>query len=73
MAKFVTYEVWTKARIIEAESMEDAYTKGEPQRRVSLSLCNWHVVPVDSRPTELPQSRPTGGLNYTQGIDDAKS
>jgi hypothetical protein len=43
---YVVYEVWTTARLIEAEDAEDAYNKGEPPKRVGLNLCNWHVVPL---------------------------
>jgi hypothetical protein len=48
MAKFVVYEVWTRARIVEAVNHRDAYKVGEPQPvQGGFNLCNWHVVAVD--------------------------
>lgn len=62
MPKYVVYEVWTRSRVVDADSQSDAYDKSEPPARAGLSLCNWHVV-------ELPVAKPagfTGGLNYRQ-------
>lgn len=58
--KYLVYEVWTKHRIIEADSQEDAYNKGEPfTPDHNMSLCNWHaVLLVDGH--FLPE---TGALN----------
>ena len=48
---YVVYEIWTKARVIEASSYSDAYTKGEPAPRSGefarggLRLSNWHLTP----------------------------
>ena len=67
--RYVVYEVWTKSRIIEAESEQDAYDKAEPEPRTAeageLNLSNWHVVPVD----EPPKPRLVGGLNFRQVED----
>lgn len=62
--KFVVYEVWTRSRIIDADDTHEAYNEGEPVPIDGLSLCNWHVVPVDQYPTEEPPA--IGGLNYRQ-------
>lgn len=62
MPKFVIYEVWTDARVIEADSYEDALIKGEPEAREDLTLSNWHAKAIDG-----PLRRPTKpGLNYRQ-------
>lgn len=51
--KFVMYEVWTVAHVIEAESEEQAYAKYEPlERDEDMSLCNWHAVEVDEDPSD---------------------
>jgi hypothetical protein len=60
--RFVVYEVWTQARVVEAPSLEDAYNSNQPEPREGLSLCNWHAVPLES--AEPPEA--TGGLNYRQ-------
>ncbi len=46
MPKYVVYEVWTKARVIDAKDMNEAYTLGEPIASLDrkLNLSNWHVV-----------------------------
>lgn len=62
MPKYVVYEVWTRSRVIDADSESDAYDKGEPAARAGMNLCNWHVV-------EIPRPQATGftgGLNYRQ-------
>lgn len=49
MNKYVVYEIWTRARIVEAESQDAAYQVGEPAIEGNgMSLCNWHVVPLDT-------------------------
>ena len=64
MPKYVVYEIWTRARVVEAENLSDAYNVGEPTKRgvVGLGLSNWHVVRMADTP-EPPTSR---GLNYRQ-------
>lgn len=63
--KFVVYEVWTRARVIEANDSGEAYVRGEPQSRPDgLNLCNWHVVNVeqaDAPAGEVTEPTPTGG------------
>lgn len=46
--KYVVYEVWTKARVIDADNIHQAFSLAEPvpPRDTDLSLSNWHVVPV---------------------------
>lgn len=48
--KFVVYEVWSKARVVEAESLAEALEQNEPSidpaRLCGLNLGNWHAVPV---------------------------
>ena len=46
MGKFIVYEVWTSARVVDAKNEREAYEAGEPKPRTDLNLCNWHVVPV---------------------------
>lgn len=43
--KYIIYEIWTRSRIVEADSVEDALIKGEPMPMPNsdLSLSNWHV------------------------------
>lgn len=66
--RYVVYEVWTKARVVEAHDEHDAYTKGEPEPQgKGWNLCNWHVVPVEG--IVIPKAgveSGTGGLNYRQ-------
>lgn len=50
MPKFAVYEIWTRHRVIEADSVSDALDKADPHFRApvpGLGLCNWHAVPVD--------------------------
>ena len=48
--KYVVYEIWTKATIVEANSRGEAYLMVEPSpadsARGDLHLSNWHAVPV---------------------------
>jgi hypothetical protein len=44
--KFVIYEVWTRASIVEAEDMTEALKKSQPGPREGLGLSNWHAVPL---------------------------
>lgn len=69
MPRFVVYEVWTRARVVEAEDFNHAYIVGEPKPLEGLNLCNWHVVPAgDVSVSDLSKSADdkTGGLNYRQ-------
>lgn len=48
--KFVVYEVWTRSRVIDVESVSEAYKVGEPvpgSVAPDMSLCNWHIQAVD--------------------------
>ena len=67
--KYVIYEVWTRHRIVEADSRADALDKNEPAEitdGVGFSLSNWHAVPVED---DEPLST-VGGLNYRQIEED---
>jgi hypothetical protein len=55
--KFVVYEVWTTARIIEATDHLDAYRKGQPPVREGLNLCNWHIVAIEPSEAETEIAR----------------
>ena len=51
--KYVVYEIWTRATVVEADSGCSAYLKVEPPPaeicngiRGGLKLSNWHAVPV---------------------------
>jgi hypothetical protein len=67
--RFVVYEVWTNARIIDAKDAEDAYVVGEPAPRDDLSLCNWHIVRVDD---SRSLAELIGGLEYKQAFLEKK-
>lgn len=63
MPKFVLYEVYSRARVVEADSIETAYSDCGPDCKelhqgFGLNLGNWHVVPVaDETPvTEFVRS-----------------
>ena len=57
MAKFVVYEIWTTARVIEATDEDDAMAKGEPKGApANMDLCNWHVVPMGGEVIRLAKS-----------------
>jgi hypothetical protein len=45
--KYVIYEVWTTARVVDAESERGVYQTSEPKPCKGWSLCNWHAVPID--------------------------
>ena len=62
MPKFVIYEVWTRATVMDATDEETALLNHSPNPE-DLNLCNWHAVPVD---TMLDQAASYGALNYTQ-------
>lgn len=49
--KFVVYEVWTRARVVDATTEEMALAMAEKKIRVprGLNLSNWHAVPVSVR------------------------
>lgn len=65
MPKFVVYEVWTRARVVEADDFDHAYTVGEPRPLDGLNLSNWHVVATDGTREEHTGEN-TGALNYRQ-------
>ena len=46
--KFVVYEIWTRARLVEAEATEihGVYEQTAPAPVEGMHLCNWHVVPI---------------------------
>lgn len=50
--RYVIYEVWTRARVVEAESEQDALLHNEPEPVEGLDLANWHAVAVDTEPAE---------------------
>ena len=64
MPRFVVYEIWTRARVVEAHSMHDALTHNEPAPMLDtgLSLSNWHAQPLD----EAEPLQETGGMNFRQ-------
>jgi len=52
MRKWVVYEVWSRARVVEAETYEDALSKHDPEAiPKGFNLGNWHAVPCDAQPT----------------------
>jgi hypothetical protein len=50
MPKFVVYEIWTRAKVVEAENQTQALEMTEPEPGNSiheeLNFSNWHVVPL---------------------------
>lgn len=46
--RFVVYEVWTKATIVEAADESEAYKLSQPTLPDpnTLSLSNWHAVEI---------------------------
>jgi hypothetical protein len=64
MAKFVVYEVWSRARVVESESFDTVYSEAEPDPqmydRFGLSLGNWHAVLVhdDTPVTDFRDTEP---------------
>ena len=66
--KFVVYEVWTKSRIVEAKTQEDAVIDYEIVPIEGLSLCNWHAVPVTDTLEGLRDDPHVGALNYRQEV-----
>ncbi len=59
MPRFVVYEVWTRHRIVEARSIEEAYEQDMPPVPLGMNLCNWHAV-------EIPESTPKPILGLVQ-------
>jgi len=47
MPKFVVYEIWTRAQVIEADTEADAL-ESMPEPIDGMTLCNWYAVPVDT-------------------------
>jgi len=69
---FAVYDVWTsKPRYVEADSINDALEKSEPEPRTDLNLCNWHAVPCEPEkmPVEAIVEEHTGALNYRQIVE----
>lgn len=52
MPKYVVYEVWTKSRVVDIVEGLDVYSATDPDiapvKLCGMSLCNWHVVPVEA-------------------------
>lgn len=63
MPKFTVYEVWTRSRVVEAETEHDALNNNEPEPIEGMSLSNWHAQPHDVVNEPQPNS---GALNYRQ-------
>lgn len=51
MPKFVVYEVWTRALVIEADSASMALQNHDAEPVHGMNLCNWHAVPCDAEAT----------------------
>ena len=49
MPKFLVYSIWVSEEIVEANSVDEALTKGEPKdsKEHEMHLSNWHVVDLD--------------------------
>ena len=48
--RYVVYEIWTRARVVDAKDDHDAYAKGEPlPRKDDLSLSNWHIKRIETK------------------------
>jgi hypothetical protein len=63
--KWVVYEVWTTARVIEAATEQEAHDKGEPPAREGLNLSNWHVIPLSAdEPKKDPNAYKPWGSRY---------
>jgi hypothetical protein len=43
---FVVYEVWTRHKVVQAESESEALEAAEPKPITGMSLSNWHAVEV---------------------------
>lgn len=58
--RFVIYEVWTRARVVEAESEDKALEAQEPPPTPpdDLHLCNWYAVAVEDPATAHPSLTP---------------
>jgi hypothetical protein len=57
--KVVIYEVWTRSRVIEAESSAAAIRNmdNDPIPIPGMALCNWHAVSLEDeapRPAGVP-------------------
>ena len=39
--KFTVYEVWTRSKVVEADSESDALRRHSPEPIPGMSLCNW--------------------------------
>ncbi len=63
MPLYHIYEVWTRSRVVRADSPDEALAKSEPEPIEGMSLCNWHVAESETAAVEPPA---TGGLNYRQ-------
>lgn len=73
MPKFVVYEVWTKARVVEAETASMAYQPPpdpKPHDEYGMNLCNWHVVAVNPEDAEETDSTPAVNEGGNDSHDD---
>lgn len=59
--KFMVYEVWTTALVVEADNEAQALLDHLPIPREGLNLCNWHAVeipvPSEKRHMEIVSSK----------------
>lgn len=46
-SKYVVYEVWTRARVVEGRPSEE----NAPAPIEGMHLCNWHIVEVPAEDT----------------------
>jgi hypothetical protein len=68
--KFVVYEIWSRSRVVEAESESAAYDVADPHgngyddkgtmQALGLNMGNWHAVRVAD---ETPTTEFKGGPN----------
>lgn len=71
--KFVVTTVWVEHKIVEAETLEQAYNNAEPPPRDDLSLSNFHVAAIIDADGSVELEEPanaSGGLNYRQVSGD---
>lgn len=69
--KFVVYEIWTKSKVVEAETLEAALEQGYPTTHYDdgLSLANWHAVPVFDLTTPHVVDRNVHGADLGDYLD----
>ena len=68
MAKFVVYQIWTKDKVVEANSRREAFDIAYPDEdeinhasEIGLHFSNWHVVKVEED-VDAEQSSASTGL-----------